>query len=110
MIINQKDVVLLNLPYSDYVRKKVRPAVIISNEEINGSEDCIILPITSVIKEDSYSIIIDQKDLSKGNLLKKSRIRIDKIMTIEKSQVIKKIGELDDKTFDEISKKLFNIL
>lgn len=111
MKVNQKELVLLPYPFSDMKGNKVRPALIISNDFFNKkSDDCIMAPLTSVIKDEPYSIIIEQDNLSSGKLFKKSRIRVDKIFSIEKKLVVMKIGSIKDKIFEQIKKEIIGIL
>ena len=110
MNLKQKELVLLPYPFSDQEGTKVRPALVISNNSFNKkSEDCIMVPLTSVIKEVPYSVLINQENLSSGKLLKPSRIRVDKIFTIRQSLVRMKIGVINDNTFKEIKAELSKI-
>ena len=110
MEIKQKDVVLLPYPFTDLKGKKVRPALIVSNDFVNNkSKDCIMLPLTSVIKDEHYSIVINQDDLNSGQLIKPSRIKIDKIFTVEKRLIVMKIGTLSDNTFEKVKAELLNV-
>ncbi len=84
MNIRQKDIVLLPYPYTNHSRTKVRPAIVVSNDSINKSEDCIVAPLTTAIKESPHSII-SQEDMASGELIIPSRVRIDKIVTIKKN-------------------------
>lgn len=107
MKVNQKEIVLLPYPFSDLEGTKVRPALVISNNTFNKkSEDCIMVPLTSVIKDEPYSVVINQKNLSAGKLLKPSRIRIDKIFSIEKNLISMKIGMVRDSLLREIKKEI----
>ncbi|MBI2559191.1 type II toxin-antitoxin system PemK/MazF family toxin [Candidatus Woesearchaeota archaeon] len=110
MEIKQKDVVLLPYPFTDLKGKKVRPALIVSNDFVNNkSEDCIMLPLTSVIKDEPYSIVINQDDLSSGQLIKPSRIKADKIFTVEKRLIVMKIGTMSNNTFGKVKAELLNV-
>ncbi len=110
MNVCQKEIVLLPYPFSNLEGTKVRPAIIISNDSFNqNSIDCIMVPLTTIIKEKPYSIIINQKDLVSGELLKESRIRVDKIFTAEKSLIIMKIGVINNKTFDKIKEEIVKL-
>ena len=85
MIVNQKDIVLLSYPFSNLEGSKIRPAIVVSNDVFNKkSADCIAIPLTAIIKDEPYSIIINQEDLSSGKLIKQSRARADKIFAVEK--------------------------
>jgi len=110
MNVKQKELILLPYPFSDQEGSKVRPALVISNNSFNKkSEDCIMIPLTTVIKEVPYSILINQENLTSGKLLKPSRIRIDKIFTIRQSLVRMKIGVISDDIFKEIKAELSKI-
>lgn len=109
--INQGDLVLLSYPFSDLEERKVRPALIISNNIFNDkSEDSIMVPLTSVIKNEPYSVIISQGNLEEGRLLKVSRIRIDKIFSVEKRLIKLKIGRLNKLTFEKVKKEFLNLI
>ena len=110
MNVIQKEIVLIHYPFSDLEGKKVRPAIIVSNDDFNrNSDDCVAIPVTTVIKEEPYSIFLNQSDLVRGRLLKPSRIRADKIFTLEKSLIVMKIGLVNDVIFDKIKKELNSI-
>jgi len=110
MKVNQRDIVLLPFPFSDLKREKVRPALVISNNTFNKkSDDCIMIPLTTVIKNEHYSIIINQKDLSSGKLLKSSRIRVDKIFSIDKNIISMKIGVIKESILEKIKSEIKKI-
>ena len=68
-----------------------------------------MVPLTSVIKDEPYSIIIDNKDLLSGEIARQSRIRADKIFCVEKSLVSMKIGKINDKTFEKVKQEIFKM-
>lgn len=110
MILKQKELVLLPYPFSDQVGSKVRPAIIVSNDNFNKRcEDCVMVPLTTIIKDEPFSLIVNQDSLESGKLLKQSRVRIDKIFTIKKSLIIMQIGKINDKTFDKIKAEISKI-
>ena len=98
-------------PFSNLEEKKVRPALIISNNFFNNkSKDCLLAPLTSIIKNEPYSILIEQKDLSSGKLIRPSRIRLDKLFVIEKDKVVFKIGILNEQIFDKVKDEFYNLI
>ena len=110
MNVKQKEIILLPYPFTDLEGTKVRPTIIISNNPFNKkSADCIMIPLTTVMKEEPHSILINQEDLSSGKLLRPSRIRVDKIFTVEKRLIIMKIGAINSKTFKKIKLELNKI-
>ena len=107
MIIKQKDIVLLPYPFTDLEGNKVRPALVVSHDYFNNlSADIIAIPLTSVLKDVPYSVFITQNDMASGKLLVPSRIRADKIFTVEKKIVSFKIGALKDASFKKVKKEL----
>ncbi|WP_456424001.1 type II toxin-antitoxin system PemK/MazF family toxin, partial [Thermococcus sp.] len=45
---NQGDIVLLELPFTDYLGSKLRPVLVVSSDELNSiSNDLVVLKITS---------------------------------------------------------------
>ncbi len=110
MNLKQREIVLLPYLFTDLEGKKVRPALVVSNNAFNDkSDDVIMVPLTSVLKQEPYSIIINQKDLSSGKLIKTSRIRADKIFSVEKSLAIMKIGVLSNTIFEKVKNELLKI-
>ena len=108
---NQGDLVLLSYPFSNLEGGKVRPALIISNNLFNKkSDDCIMVPLTSVIKNEPYSVIINQKNLESGRLLKVNRIRIDKIFSVEKNLIRLRIGRVNKETFENIKREFLKLI
>ena len=110
MQVKQKEIILLPYPFSNLGGTKVRPALVVSNYQFNKkSDDCVMIPLITIIKDEPYSVIIKQKNLSSGKLLKLSRIRADKIFSVEKNLIIMKIGKLNDNIFKKVKQEIFKI-
>ena len=108
-VFKQGDVILVPVPFTNLKESKQRPAIIISNDVRNAkNDDIIICGITSNIRDEPYSIIIEQKDMNEGNLHFTSRIKADKIFTIHKNIIKRKLGRINkiilEKTKEEIRK------
>lgn len=107
MNISQRDIVLIEYPFSDFSGSKLRPAIILSNQPFNNfSDDCIAAPLTTVIKETPYSLLIRQNNLDSGEIIHMSRLRVDKLFSLEKRLIAKKLGTLNIATFEKV-KTLF---
>ena len=110
MNLKQRDLVLLPYPFSDQEGTKVRPAIIVSNENFNRkSQDFIMVPLTTTIKEEPFSFIIRQEDLISGKLLKPSRVRVDKLFVVNKKLIMMEIGTLNDISFEKIKEEIRKI-
>ncbi len=107
----QQDLVWVKLPFSSLEESKIRPALIVSNNEyINRNHDVVVCAVTSNLEQKLYSVIIDNKNLTKGKIPIKSRIRADKIMQIEKNLIISTFAKIDNKTYDTLSEEIKNLI
>lgn len=110
MKVSQKELVLLPFPFSNLGETKFRPALVVSNDFFNKrGNDCILVPLTSVIKNEKFSVSINQENLNSGKLLKPSRIKTDKIFSIEKDLISMKVGTINDETFEKIKQEIYDI-
>lgn len=100
--IKQRDIILIPFPFSDQSGQKVRPALIISNDSFNQSEDVVACAITSNIKHSKYSLSISQDDIESGILYEKSSIKAETIFKIKKMLIIKRIAILNKAKFLEV--------
>ena len=89
---NKGEIVLVNYPFTDSNNSKQRPVIVISNNNSN-KKTCIVVKVTSVIRNDRYSFYIDNTDYS-VELEKESEARVNEILTIDNKLIIKRIGVL----------------
>jgi len=107
----QRDLLLVPFPFSDQSGRKVRPVVVISNDEFNeNSEDLLVVGVTSNIFRDRYSIILTNDDLEEGRLVTLCYIKSENILKIDKEFVIKKIGKIRKNKLDPVKKKILGII
>ncbi len=108
----QGDIIILPVPFSNLSESKLRPAIIISNNDFNSKyPDIIALKITSIGHNLPLDINLENNDLEQGELLKRSIINCAFIMTIEKNIISQKIGKVKNNKIREIKerlKELFN--
>jgi len=110
MMLRQGDIVLIPIPYTNLKSQKKRPVMIISNGYYNeSSQDVIAIAITSNIRGIEYEVVIENEDMTEGNLKRISCIRTDKIYTLSRELIIKKFGKINDDIIDDV-KKSINIL
>ena len=74
--------------------------------------DVVLLPVplTSVIKDVQYSLIVTQKSFAEGELITTSRARADKIFTAHKSLIKMKIGKIKSSVLAEIRQKIIKVV
>ena len=110
-MISQRDIVLLSFPFSDLKSSKVRPALVLSNNEYNRKfEDFIAVPLTTNLKLREYTILVTNKDLESGKLIVDSNIKIDRIFSVSKNLVRMNIGRINKETFNKIKKMIVELI
>ncbi len=100
--LEQRDIVLLPFPFSNQSGVKVRPAVILSNNEFNHSEDLIVAGITSNISKGKYTFQIDENKLELKNIKDNCCIKVENLLKIDKQLVIKKIDKVKSEEFEKL--------
>ncbi|UCF84811.1 MAG: type II toxin-antitoxin system PemK/MazF family toxin [Desulfobacteraceae bacterium] len=97
MVVNRFDVYLINLdPTVGSEIQKTRPCLIVSPDEMNRHiRTVIVAPITTAGKE--YPTRISCKFRKK-----KGQIVLDQIRTIDKAQLVKKLGSINPETQLEV--------
>jgi len=101
---NQRDIVLIPFPYSDLTGFKQRPALIISNNEINKTEDRICCLVTT--NKSKESIIIERKDFESGKLPFKSWIKAHRLFTIHEKIIRKGLCTINARLYNKLLKKI----
>ena len=110
-MIEQKDLLLVPFPFSDQSGRKVRPVIVISNNEFNKySDDVLVIGVTSNILKDKYSINLTNNNLDEGKLFTNCIIKVENLLKLDKELVIKKIGKINKETLKNIINKLFTII
>ena len=97
MVVNRFDVYLINLdPTVGSEIQKTRPCLIISPDEMNRHiRTVIIAPMTTAGKDYPTRISCKFKK-------KKGQIVLDKIRTIDKTRLVKKLGSINPETQLEV--------
>lgn len=99
------DIVLLKFPFTDGIKFKKRPALVIS-DTMDG--DIIVCRITSQLYETKYDVLIqDWKDVG---LKLPSIIRGHKIATLDKEMVERLMGRIDESTGEKVKRIIKNLI
>ena len=108
---SQGDIILVPFPFTNLMAVKRRPVLILSKGEYNSkADDVITCGITSNINDSNHSVIIDNTDLIEGSIPLQSRIKVDKLFTLEQSIVIKKLGKVNTNIFESVKKELHKLI
>jgi mRNA interferase MazF len=97
------DIVLVPFPLTDLSGTKVRPAIVVSNSDINNTDDVILAAITTNIKNDDFSFGLDNSFLTKP-MNRPSEVRCHKLFTCEQSIIQKAITKLNSPHIDNLAK------
>ncbi len=87
----QLEVWLMRTPFSNYAEAKIRPIIIVSNNEYNKKlEDFLGVHITTR-KGHFYSVPVLDADFTAGSLNRESFVRFDTVTRYEEKLLVKKI-------------------
>ncbi len=92
----KSEIILLPFPFTDFSSSKKRPVLLLTKPNLQG--DFLAAQITSQSGYD-FSLLLEQDDLILGTLPKTSFIRYDKLVTLNKSLIVHRIGQLSDSSF-----------
>lgn len=107
----QGDVILVPVPFTNLKEAKQRPALIVSNDSYNIKfEDIVICGITSNLSDEHYSVLLEQKDMAEGAIHFLSRIKADKLFTVHKSIVERKLGKVNKLIIERIKTEINKVL
>lgn len=110
-VFNQGDILIVPFPFSDLSSVRRRPVVVLSKSKYSQEcEDIVTCGITSNLKDSKYSILVDNSNLIEGSIPTKSRIKVDKLFTLEQSIVIKRLGRLNKETFEKVKQEFSNLI
>ncbi|HJH31329.1 MAG TPA: type II toxin-antitoxin system PemK/MazF family toxin [Methanosarcinaceae archaeon] len=100
------DVVVIPFPFSDLSASKRRPALVVADL---GGNDVILCQITSVARNDRFSIPLTRSDFNEGKLKLESRIRPNRLFTADRSIIEYKAGTLTNEKVKVIEQTLIDI-
>lgn len=101
------DVVLIEFPHTDMRGVSRRPALVLYDA---GDQDVLLARITS--QEQSSEADYKISDWRKCGLINESYIRLGKLATIEKSYIVRKLGNLENceiLKIKSVMRKLFSL-
>jgi mRNA interferase MazF len=107
------DIVLVPFPFTDLTAEKLRPAVIVSPDP--QELDVVIAFISSIVPsgdlaETDFLLSPDHPDFSKTGLKKASVFKLKKLLTIERTRLIRRLGRVSPAIQEELDRRLRNAL
>ena len=107
----QGEIVVVPFPFSDLSNIKQRPVLVLSKNARNKiSDDIITCGITSRLKDAKCSVLIDNANLERGEIPDKSRIKIDKLFTLEKSIIKKRVAKINQATLLKVKEEFMKLV
>ena len=103
------DIVLIPFPFTDLTNRKIRPAIVLSSELVNFTNDVVLLAITGNLRGDDFSFVLSNKHLD-APMRKQSEVRCHKVFTAEQNLIIKKINALNLLEFRNLFNRHVEIL
>jgi len=107
------DVVLVPFPFTDLAAEKLRPAVIVSPDP--QELDVVIAFISSIVPsretaETDFLLTPDDPDFAKTGLKKSSVFKMKKLLTIDRTKLVRRLGRVSPPIQDELDRRLRNAL
>lgn len=107
----QRSIILVPFPFSDLSNNKKRPALVVSNNEFNESnEDMICCLITSNPRPFKHSVNLNNNDLESGFLNFESKVKPHRLFTISQKIVLKQIAMIKKNKHLSIEKEINNLI
>lgn len=109
---NRGDVVLVDWPYSDRTGSKVRPALVVQADFLNGKiDDTILLSITRTTRSASETeVLIDPATEPQSGLRQVSVVSCTNFQTIDQILILRRLGELSAATMQQVDDRLKKVL
>lgn len=101
MTVARGDVVILDAPFMTHPGSKLRPMLVIQNDQNNERmENTILATITTNLRRSDRAtqVLIDPQnpDGESSGLISKSVVSCENILTVRQSRIVRKIGRLSE--------------
>lgn len=107
---DQRDIVLIPVPFTDLTSQKKRPVIVISNDAYNGATaDVVVVAMTSNPTAGPYSFLLTDADLESGRLNRPGQVRVDKVYTLAQTIIVRQFGRVSLNVLERIRMMLQSI-
>ncbi|NBV76911.1 type II toxin-antitoxin system PemK/MazF family toxin [bacterium] len=100
----QGDIITVAFPFSDLSEKKLRPAVVISNNRYNHHKNVILLGVYG--KKTMNSLPLLNSELTRQKMIKESHISLQNMFSAEKVTMGKTIDSLTSNALQKLLQKV----
>jgi len=102
-------VVLVPFPFTDFSAEKLRPAIVLYENDDDAVVAFISSKRPSVMIPTGIPVLRSQQDFSATGLKTDSVIRLDKIATIIRTRIAGRIGELPPEMRSMVNEKIVDL-
>lgn len=106
----QRDVVWIQIPYGDLVRRKRRPALILACPDHLLGPDMVVCAITSNLEASSFKVPLDTPQMADGAMPRPSMVRADKILAVEKRLARGRVGTVTEATYHDVLETITRVI
>ena len=107
----QGEILLVPFPFTNLKSIKQRPVLVLSSTGYNNkTEDVITCGITSNLKDTDHSVLIESEQCISGTIPTTSRIKVDKLFTLEQSIILKRWAKVNKETFEQVKREFFQLI
>lgn len=111
MLFRQRDLLLVTIPFSDLSSRKIRPVIVLSNDEYNrNGPDLLVAGVTSHVSARPYTVPLDTPQLEDGILHHPSLVRVDKLFSIDQGIIRGRFGRVRGEVLGQIRAQLESLL
>ena len=103
------DIVLLPFTFAELTNTKVRPTVVVC-ETKDKYKDLVVCAISSVVPKNLTENEIPLQNDKHNNLRAVSIVKVDRIFTAKRQDVIAKLGELSQSDLDKFKEKFKSLV
>ncbi|MBI2077892.1 MAG: type II toxin-antitoxin system PemK/MazF family toxin [Euryarchaeota archaeon] len=104
------DVVLVPFPFADLSSRKTRPALVLSSAQYNATDPHVVLcGLTANLANAAFSVLVDPADVVGGTLPRASRVKVDRIVTVDQRLVRRHLGRLVPAALSQVWKEFHQL-
>lgn len=105
MLFKQRDIVLVQFPFTDLSQTKLRPSLVVSRSSTHAVGDCVCVQITSKLFHEPTFFTLENEMLETALPLT-SGIRLHKIVCLNQKLIIHKVSAMKQEAFRQLIDKL----